>query len=101
MEVTLYRRSTPRCPANVGGESRKGLATPFRADGTFNASSMYGVNIRASTVTSQASIHSHSIINRSRKPAWLKGLAMIDIGHYRRFYRLPARALSCAEDGGI
>jgi hypothetical protein len=37
--------------------------------------------------------HSHSIINRSRKPAWLKGFAMIDMGHYRRFYRHPTRAL--------
>jgi hypothetical protein len=45
--------------------------------------------------------HSHSIINKSRKPAWLKGFAMIDIGHYRRFYRHPTRALSGAEDGGI
>lgn len=45
--------------------------------------------------------HSHSIINRSRKPAWLKGFAMIDMGHYRRFYRHPTRALSGAEDGGI
>jgi len=39
------------------------------------------------------SIHSHSIINRSRKPAWLKGFAMINMGHYRRFYRHPTRAL--------
>ena len=45
--------------------------------------------------------HSHSIINRSRKPAWLKGFAMIDMGHYRRFYRHPTRALSGAEDGEI
>lgn len=29
----------------------------------------------------------HSIINRSRKPAWLKGLAVIDMGLYRRYYR--------------
>lgn len=35
----------------------------------------------------------HSIINRSRKPAWSKGFAMIDMGHYRRFYRHPTRAL--------
>lgn len=31
--------------------------------------------------------HSHSIINGSRKSAWLKGLAVIDMGLYRRFYR--------------
>jgi len=45
--------------------------------------------------------YSHSIINRSRKPAWLKGFAMIDMGLYRRFYRHPTRALSGAEDVGI
>ena len=33
------------------------------------------------------STHSHSIINKPRKSAWLKGLALIDIGPYRRFYR--------------
>lgn len=47
------------------------------------------------------STHSHSIINRSRKPAWLKGFAMIDMGPYRRFYRHPTRDLSGAEDGEI
>ena len=31
--------------------------------------------------------YSHSIINKPRKSAWLKGLALIDIGPYRRFYR--------------
>ena len=35
----------------------------------------------------QAGAHSHSIINKPRKSAWLKGLALIDIGPYRRFYR--------------
>lgn len=35
----------------------------------------------------QAGDHSHSIINKPRKSAWLKGLALIDIGPYRRFYR--------------
>lgn len=45
--------------------------------------------------------HSHSIINRSRKPAWLKGFAMINMGHYRRFYRHPTRALFSAEDEGV
>ncbi|NII05656.1 hypothetical protein [Luteibacter anthropi] len=43
----------------------------------------------------------HSIINRSRKPAWLKGFAMIDMGHYRRLYRHPTRAFSAAEDGKV
>ncbi|WP_448177627.1 hypothetical protein [Stenotrophomonas maltophilia] len=47
------------------------------------------------------STHSHSIINRSRKPAWLKGFAMINMGHYRRFYRHPTRALFSAEDEGV
>lgn len=36
--------------------------------------------------------HSHSIINRSRKPAWLEGLAVIDKEPYRRFYRQPYAA---------
>ena len=31
--------------------------------------------------------HSHSIINGSRKSAWLNGLAVIDMSLYRRFYR--------------
>jgi hypothetical protein len=31
--------------------------------------------------------HSHSIINNPPNPAWLKGLAMIEKGLYRRFYR--------------
>jgi hypothetical protein len=43
----------------------------------------------------------HTIINRSRKPAWLKGFAMINMGHYRRFYRHPTRALFSAEDEGV
>lgn len=47
------------------------------------------------------STHSHPIISRSRKPAWLKGFAMIDMGPYSRFYRHPTRALSGAEDGEI
>ncbi|WP_139764052.1 integrase core domain-containing protein, partial [Salmonella enterica] len=29
-------------------------------------------------------LHTHSIINRSRKPACLKGFAMIDMDRYRR-----------------
>lgn len=32
-------------------------------------------------------IYSHSIINRPPKPVWLRGLAVINIGLYRRFYR--------------
>lgn len=31
--------------------------------------------------------HSHSIINRSRRPAWLKGLALTEKDPYRHFYR--------------
>lgn len=41
---------------------------------------------------SRARDHSHSIINRSRKPAWLEGLAVIDKEPYRRFYRQPYAA---------
>lgn len=36
--------------------------------------------------------HSHSIINKSPEPAWLKELAVIDKAPYRRFYRQPYRA---------
>ncbi|WP_156880399.1 hypothetical protein [Thermomonas fusca] len=56
---------------------------------------------RLRTMARKQAVHSHSIINRSRKPAWLKGFAMIDMGLYRRFYRHPTRALSGAEDVGI
>lgn len=57
--------------------------------------------VLTSAIRCQTSNHSHSIINRPPKPAWLKGLAVIDMGHYRRFYRHPTRALSGAEDEGI
>lgn len=45
--------------------------------------------------------HSHSIINKTPKPAWLKGLAVIDMGHYRRFYRQKRTSFAGAEDGAI
>ncbi len=45
--------------------------------------------------------HSHSIINRSRKPAWLKGFAVIDMGLYRRFYRHKRTSFAGAGDGAI
>lgn len=38
---------------------------------------------------SQREFYSHSIINRPPRPAWLKGLAVIKMGLYRRFYRRP------------
>jgi len=47
------------------------------------------------------SIHSHSIINSSRKSAWLKGFALIDIGRYRRFYRQKNRSFAGAGLRGI
>lgn len=31
--------------------------------------------------------HSHWVITRSGKPMWLKGVAVIDVGIYRRFHR--------------
>ncbi|WP_407852623.1 hypothetical protein [Burkholderia gladioli] len=40
--------------------------------------------------------HSHSIINRSPKPAWLKDLAVIEISLYRRFYRQKSRPFAGA-----
>jgi hypothetical protein len=45
--------------------------------------------------------HSHSIINNSRKSAWLKGFALIDIGRYRRFYRQKNRSFAGAGLRGI
>src|SRR5450830_1977494 len=45
--------------------------------------------------------YSHSIINRPRRPAWLKGLAVIDMGRYRRFYRHGRRPFTGAVDGAI
>jgi hypothetical protein len=49
----------------------------------------------------RAWIHSHSIINRPSKPAWLKDLAVINIGVYRRFYRQKRRSFAGAGDGAI
>jgi hypothetical protein len=46
-------------------------------------------------------IHSHSIINRPSKPAWLKDLAVIDMGLYRRFYRQKRTSFAGAGDGAI
>jgi hypothetical protein len=43
----------------------------------------------------------HSIINRPSKPAWLKDLAVIDMGLYRRFYRQKRRSFTGAGDGAI
>ena len=45
--------------------------------------------------------HSHSIINRPPKPAWLKGLAVINIGRYRHFYRKKRASFASAGDGAI
>ena len=45
--------------------------------------------------------HSHSIINKPPKPAWLKDLAVIDMGLYRRFYRQKRRSFAGAGDGAI
>ncbi|MGH8788416.1 MAG: hypothetical protein ACREYA_25455 [Cupriavidus necator] len=43
----------------------------------------------------------HSIINRPPKPAWLKGLAVIDVGPYHRFYRQLRRGFAGAGGGAI
>ena len=45
--------------------------------------------------------YSHSIINRSPKPAWLKGISVINIGHYRHFYRKKRASFAGAGDGAI
>uniref|UniRef100_UPI001F22A20B hypothetical protein n=1 Tax=Bordetella pseudohinzii TaxID=1331258 RepID=UPI001F22A20B len=34
-------------------------------------------------------------------PAWLKGLAVIDMGSYRRFYRHPTGAFLDVDDRGL
>lgn len=44
---------------------------------------------------------SHSIVSRSHGPAWLKGLALIDMEPYRRFYRQNRTSFAGAEDGEI
>jgi len=46
-------------------------------------------------------IYAHSIINKPSKPAWLKDLAVIDMGLYRRFYRQKRRSFAGAGDGAI
>ncbi len=43
----------------------------------------------------------HSIINRPPKPAWLNGLAVINIGRYRHFYRKKRASFAGAGDGAI
>lgn len=58
------------------------------------------VNPLANNV-SQREFHSHSLINRPPKPAWLKELAVIDLGPCRRFYRQARRAYADAGDGAI
>lgn len=50
---------------------------------------------------SAGGVHSHSIINKPPKPAWLKDLAVIDVGLYRRFYRQKRRSFAGAGDGAI
>lgn len=46
-------------------------------------------------------VYSHSIINKASKPAWLKDLAVIDMGPYRRFYRQKRTSFASAGDGAI
>jgi hypothetical protein len=45
--------------------------------------------------------YSHSIINKPPKPAWLKGLAVIDMESYRRFYRHLRKPFAGAGAGTI
>ena len=45
--------------------------------------------------------HSHSIINKPSKPAWLKDLAVIGMCLYRRFYRQTRSSFAGARDGAI
>lgn len=45
--------------------------------------------------------HSHSIINRFPKPAWLKGMEKIDVTLYRRLYRQSRRPFTGAGYGAI
>ncbi|MBP6726049.1 MAG: hypothetical protein KA132_02380, partial [Thauera sp.] len=60
---------------------------------------------RTATTTKPAQVRcnppAHSIINETRKSAWLKGFAMIEIGPYRRFYRLHRTPFAGAGDGAI
>ena len=43
----------------------------------------------------------HHIINKPSEPAWLKDLAVIDMGLYRRFYRQKRTSFAGAGDGAI
>ena len=63
------------------------IATDSLRDVFLFKSTRYGGFSIAGDSPRRTSIHSHSIINKPRKSAWLKGLALIDIGPYRRFYR--------------
>lgn len=49
----------------------------------------------------QSASRIHSIINSQSKPSWLKGLTVIDMGLYRRFYRQSRRSFAGAGDGAI
>jgi len=46
-------------------------------------------------------VHSHSIINETRKSTWLKGFAVINMGLYRRFYRQKRTSFAGAGDEQI
>lgn len=63
------------------------LARMWPAGCSRQATARRGIDRRLSRLPRKLRDHSHSIINRSRKPAWLKGLAVIDMGPYRRLYR--------------
>lgn len=45
--------------------------------------------------------HSHSIINKTPKPAWLKGLTVINMGPYRHSYRQHRTSFADAGNGAI
>ena len=77
------------------------IATDSFRDVFLSRSIRYGSFSIVGDSPCRTSIHSHSIINKPSKPAWLKDLAVIDMGLYRRVYRQKRRSFAGAGDGAI
>ncbi|WP_146096306.1 hypothetical protein [Xanthomonas arboricola] len=71
------------------------------ACGSFNVTEMHHSCINSALRRRCRSTHSHSIINKPRRPAWLKGFSVIDMGLYRRSYRQKRTSFADAGDGAI
>jgi len=81
--------------ARAGRLSLRGPPTPLQ-------SGRHGeICVRPHDTANGAVARSHSVTNRLRKPAWLKGLAVIDMGYHRRFDRRKRRSFAGARDRAI